>query len=43
MKTNFGCPVHGMANVIAGKWKVLWHLGVAKTSPCILARHLSGL
>jgi DNA-binding HxlR family transcriptional regulator len=28
MKTNFGCPVQGTANVIAGKWKVLivWHL-----------------
>ena len=28
MKDNFGCPVQGTANVIAGKWKVLivWHL-----------------
>ena len=28
MKNNFGCPVQGTANVIAGKWKVLivWHL-----------------
>ena len=28
MESNFGCPVQGTANVIAGKWKVLivWHL-----------------
>ena len=28
MRNNFGCPVQGTANVIAGKWKVLivWHL-----------------
>jgi DNA-binding HxlR family transcriptional regulator len=28
MKSNFGCPVQGTANVISGKWKVLivWHL-----------------
>jgi DNA-binding HxlR family transcriptional regulator len=28
MKENFGCPVQGTANVIAGKWKVLivWRL-----------------
>ena len=29
MKSNFGCPVQGTINVLAGKWKVLaiWHLG----------------
>ncbi|MBV8828759.1 MAG: helix-turn-helix transcriptional regulator [Acidobacteriaceae bacterium] len=28
MKSDFGCPVQGTANVIAGKWKVLivWQL-----------------
>jgi DNA-binding HxlR family transcriptional regulator len=45
MKSNFGCPVQGTINVLAGKWKVLaiWHLGFGPKRFAELRKLLPGI
>jgi DNA-binding HxlR family transcriptional regulator len=45
MRPNYGCPVQGTINVIAGKWKVmiLWHLGFGTKRFAELKRLLPGV